>query len=208
MLPAEILKRIPDEGEIIALRMRETDLTKDYYFKMWSKEGPNNLMDFSLGSASPQASAGTGWSEIQDSANRYILEPEEENKMYLIYYGISPSLARIYRRYPANVDRGSLIGTRTTTGAVGFIDGVLSPPHVPSSQTEFITLLGLHPAFFGYHPYLEPSTITVRMNFYVVVFKIEYLRSPTEEEKMKAVKRTMGGITLLETPSWVVRRAS
>lgn len=208
MLPAEILKRIPDEGDIVALRMREADVTKDYYFKMWSKEGPNNLMEFSVGAAAAQDAAGTAWSGIQDSASRYLLEPENENEMYLIYYGISPSYARIYRRYPANVDLGSLRGTRTVGGTTGYIDGVMSPAHAPSPLTEFITLSGLQPSFLGYHPYLEPSSITVRMNFYVTVFKVDYIRAPSVEEIRKAIKRTMGGLILLETPSWVVRRAS
>lgn len=205
MLPADVLKRIPDEGQIVALRMREGFTPKDYYFRMWAKEGPNDYMNFSLGAASAQSTTGTGWSSIQDSSNRYILQPENEKEMYFIYYGVSPSYAWVYRRYPSGEDRGSLIGTRAVGDPTGYIDGVKSPPHTPSALTEIITLMGTYPAFCGYHPYLEPSSITVRMNFYVVVFLVEYIQNPTDAERKGIIPRTMGGLTLIETPSWVRR---
>ena len=182
-LPREVIDRIHGEGDLVALRMKLGNREKDFYFLVKAKELPNNLTEFSLGSATALAVAGTDWDDIQDSASRYQLEPEYEDYLYQIFYGISPSYARIYRNYPTNVDIGSLIGTRVVGGAVGFINGEQSPLLSPSALTEFWTLKGNHPSFMGYHPYAEPSSITVRMTFYVAKFLVEYLKTPTEEQK-------------------------
>ena len=202
-LPAEVLKRIPDEGDWVGLKMLIGSTKTDFYFKIEAKEGPNDLGEFSLGAAASQATAGTGWDEIQDANSRYLLEPEFQNYLYLVHWGVTPSIARIYRQYPAGVDRGSLLGTRAVGDASGWIDGVKSPAGFPSPLTEMWILKGTHPAFNGYHPYTEPGSITVRMNFYLTKFYVGYTKGATPPPGVKVLARTMGGITLFEAPQWL-----
>ena len=204
-LPREVIEKIPSEGGIVALRMKVEGRDTDFYFLIRSKEGPNDLREFSLGSASAMATAGTGWDDIQDSNNRYHLEPEFENYLYQVFYGITPSYAWLYRRYPANVDLGSLVATRAIGGNTGYVDGGSSPLRSPSAQTEFWTLKGNHPSFIGYHPYAVPTSITVRVSFYITKFFVDYLRTPTEEQIEKAIVRTMGGVGLFDAPEWLRR---
>ena len=202
MLPADVTSKILNEGQIIALKMKVSDSITDFYLQVKTKEGPNDLLEFSLGSASAQAVAGTDWDEIQDSSNRYLLEPEHDRTLYQIFYGITPGYARVYRRYPSNVDRGSLLGTRTIGGQIGYINGWMSAAFTPSPLTEFFTIMGLHPSFLGYHPYLEPATITVRMNFFVIKYNVEVV-ALSQERKAKIITRTMGGVEILQAPQWL-----
>lgn len=202
-LPAEVLARIPDEGEWVGLKMLIGPTPRNFYFRVLTKEGPADLGEFSLGAASARATAGTGWDEIQDANSRYWLEPEFENVLHLVYWGVSPSIARIYRQYPAGVDRGSLLGTRAIGDNVGWVDGVKSPALIPSALTEFFVLKGTHPSFLGYHPYLEPASITVRMNFYITKFQVEYLKATPFTAGSSVKERTMGGLTLFQAPLWL-----
>jgi len=202
-LSLDAVQRLFGEGDIIALRMQESNTPKNYYFKVQSQERPNNLADFSLGSAVAQATAGTGWSEIQDSQSRNLLEPESEDTIFHIFYGIDPVTAQVYRRFPGNVDHGSLRGTRDVSGDVGYIDGWSSPYYYPSAVTEFFNIKGLNPNFNGYHPYTEPGSITVRMFFYVARYLVDYLKQPTEAEKARAAVRTMGGVPLASAPEFL-----
>jgi hypothetical protein len=209
VLPAEVVKRLLEEGDVLGLKMGtpgNNGVPQLYYFLIDTKEGPNDLEDYSLGSATGQNTTGTDWSEITDSQGRYLLEPEFEGNIFQVYYGVYPSYAWIYRRYPSNVDRGSLRGVRTIgdrTYRVGKIDGQKSPYRTPSPLTELFTMKGMHPAFLGYHPYLEPATTTIRLNFYVTKYGVRYLSSPTEAQKAKAQVRILGGEALIEIPQWL-----
>ena len=202
-LTREVVERIPREDQVIALRMKVGGKEKDFLFLVLTKEGPNDLKEFSLGAASALNATGTSWSNITDSAGRYHLQPEFERYLYQAFYGISPSYAWVYRRYPANVDLGSLLSTRTIGGQVGYVSGGQSPIATPSPITEFWTLKGVYPSFLGYHPFAEPSSATVRMTFFVTKFRVDYLVAPTEEQLSRAIRRTMGGTELLEAPEWV-----
>lgn len=203
-LPDVLVNRLHRENDVVALIFKVSDQTHLFPLRIDSLEAPNNLYEFSLGAATALATAGTGWSQIQDSSNNYHLQPPDEDVLYQVFYGISPSLARVYRRYPANVDRGSLNGTRVVgTDAIGYIDGQMSPLRYPSPVTELYTVKGIYPSFFGYHPRAEPSSITVRLSFYIYSFGVTYLK-PSEVDPAKIThKVTMGGRTLMQAPSWL-----
>lgn len=202
-LPLEIVERVPDDGDVVALKMREGSREKYYYFLITDKEGPNNLEEYSLGAATALAAAGTSWQEITDSQGRYHLEPENDRVLYQTFYGIHPSYAWVYRRYPTNEDLGSLLGTRAIGGQVGYISGVDSPIASPTALTELWTLEGTHPSFLGYHPRGEPSSVTVRMSFFVHKFSVNYLTAPTVEQMRAAKRKTMGGLKLMDAPQWL-----
>lgn len=205
MLPPEVTDRLHKEGDIVALKMRRGSDIVLAYLQINTVERPNDLLDYSLGAASALATAGTGWNEILDSSSYKHLEPEFEEILYQAFYGITPSFARVYRQFPSGRDLGSLRGTRVVgTDPIGFVDGLISPYKHPSPVTEFYNIKGTYPAFFGYHPYAEPSSITVRMNFFISTYGITSIGDTiTEEEKKKAKIVTMGGRTLLQVPQWL-----
>lgn len=196
--------RLYHEGEVVALRMMEGAALKDYYFRVDTAEYPNNRSEFSLGSATALAAAGTGWNNITDSSNVYILEPQESNLLFQYWYGIGPSIARLYRRYPPGVDRGALLQTRNPgVDPEGYIDGVSSPLRVPSPITEGHSIKGLRPSFYGYHPYATPSTITVRLTFYVATYGLTYLKGSDVDRTRRMRLITVGGRVPPQSPSWV-----
>lgn len=200
-----IARRLHDEGEIVGLRFLRGALPITRYLRIETAERPNNLSEFSLGSASAQNTTGTGWLQIQDSNNNFFLQPDYRYIMYQIYYGVGPSYARVYRRYPAGVDRGSLFGTRLIGSQVGWVDGLISPLHRPSVQTEFYTVNGQYPSFNGYHPYGAPASITVFMSFYISAYSVAKVKAEdlTDEEKKGVKLVTMGGRTLMQAPDWL-----
>jgi len=194
------------EGDIISLKMLDGNDTKLYPFQVESREAPNNYTEFSLGSATALAQAGTGWNTIQDSSNRYILEPEYTGVIYQVFYGISPSYARVYRQYPSGVDRGSLTGTRNPgADPIGYVSGDQSPLLQPSPTTELFTVRGQHPAYYGYHPYARPATANIKMTFYIVSYAVNGVRTDDQQWIMNNSERivSMGGRTLMAAPGWV-----
>ena len=216
MLPSDLVARTLNDGDVVGLLMSIGAEKRRFYFHVDSAEKPIVLADFSLGSASALASAGTNWQEITDSDGRFHLEPEYEKTAYQFFFGVSPGQAWVYRRYPSNVDINSLLGTRTIGGQVGFISGGQSPYRSPSPLTEMWSLKTLHPSFLGYHPYAEPSSITVRTTFFVMRYDVTFLgvdpsgtaederrRIAPDHQRAKASIRSVGGHQLMDRPSWV-----
>jgi len=204
--PVAITDRLHNVGDLIALKMLESSVVKLYPFRIESVEYPNNRAEFSIGSATALAAAGTGWNTIQDSSNRFILEPEFAEVIYQGYYGITPSIARVYRQYPSGVDRGSLVGTRNPgVDPIGYISGDMSPGLWPSPITEFYAVRGQHPAFYGYHPYARPASITVRLNFYINVYGVTCVPGMSYNEIEQQARNiiTLGGRTLMQAPGWM-----
>ena len=204
--PVAITDRFHNVGDLIALKMLEGSKVKLYPFRIESLEYPNNRPEFSIGSATALATAGTGWNTIQDASSRYILEPEFAEVLYQGFYGITPSYARVYRQYPSGVDRGNLVGTRNPgVDPIGFISGDMSPGLWPSPITEFYSVRGQHPAFYGYHPYARPGTVTIRMNFYISMYGITCVAGMTGEQILQKAKKiiTLGGRTLMQAPGWM-----
>lgn len=207
MLSPEIIERLFKQQDILGLQMTFGSEKKTVYFQIDTVEYPNDLADFSLGTASALAVAGTTWSDIQDSASRFLLEPEYESIIYQLFFGINPGQAWVYRRYPANRDINSLVGTRAIGSGQGHIDGLKSPYKNPSPLTEMFTVRGARPAFLGYNPYADPASITVRLYFYVVRYDVTLKGfNLTEEEKKRAVTRNVGGHDLVPAPTWIETR--
>jgi len=216
MLPREAYARILSEGQILGLKMLVGSEKRIFHFRADTVEGPNDLMNYSLGAAVQTNTAGTDWDEIIDSSGRYYLEPEYEKIIYHFFFGISPAQTWIYRRYPSNKDINSLLGTRTIGSGVGHIDGIKSPYRSPSPISEMFTIKGLHPSFLGYAPYAEPASITVRLNFFVTRYDVTFLGvdpSGTDEDQKRLIApqeardrakvRTTGGHELVPIPSWI-----
>ena len=211
MLPSDVVKRFLAEKQILGLRMKRDSMPRTLYFEVEVAEGPDDLANFSLGAATAQSATGTGWDEIQDSASRYWLEPASERVIYQFFFGVAPGQAWIYRQYPTGVDINSLIGVRAIGDAVGFVDGIKSPYRSPSPLTEMWSMKGMHPAFLGYNPYLEPSSITIRLNFFVMRYSViprgidagDRVNIAPPDIRARAVVRSVGGRDLIDIPTWV-----
>ena len=211
--PESLVARYHRVDDYVGLQFRTGNREGWAYFRVLSREAPNDLWDFSLGTASAQAVAGTGWSRIQDSSNKEWRVPDPDNVMYQGFYGITPSYARVYRQVMSGNDRGSLNpATRQIGDPVGFINGEMSPYRRPSFMTEFHTVRGMTHAFLGYHPYGEPASVTVRMNFFVATYGVENVSSLLTElqvtrliETGQLKRYTVGGRTLVEAPTQLVR---
>jgi hypothetical protein len=200
-----LLPRLHRENDLLGLVFRKGPIPWMYYVRILTAEFPNDLKEFSIGSANALAAAGTGWETVDDSNGKEFLEPEEASKVNQVFYGIAPSQARVYRQYPTNIDRGSLVSTRAIGSQVGYVDGRQSPLLYPSPTSEFFVVKGHHPAFMGYHPYAQPSSISVYMNFYVASYGVIEL-DPAQlsmEQKLRTRRITMGGVSLMEAPSWL-----
>lgn len=218
MLPSITQARILDEKAILGLVMKlGTEEKRTLYWEVQTKEGPNDLADYSLGSATAQSATGTGWNEIVDSNGRYHLEPEYERIVYHFFYGVYPQQAWVYKRYPSNKDLNSLLGTRAIGGGIGHIDGFKSPYRAPTPLTETFSMKGIHPSFLGYAPFLEPTSYTIYLYFFVTRYDVVFLgvdpagdaekdavrKIASEDVRRRAVVRTMGGHELMDIPSWV-----
>jgi len=210
MLPIEVVSRFLDERQILGLLMKVDGIRRIIYFETEVVEGPDDLMDFSLGAAVAQATAGTGWKTIQDSSSRYYLEPADDAVIYHFFYGISPGQARVYLQYPSGVDLNSLITTRAISDPVGFVDGIKSPYRSPSVVTEMFSMNGAYPAFLGYNPYKEPASITIRMNFFIMRYSVRLLgtdggnwKIAPPDVRARAAIRAVGGRNLVDVPSWI-----
>lgn len=198
--PQELMDRLLLEGQTIGLLMRLGNDEQQFNLRIKGREFPNNLREFSLGAATALDSAGTGVSEIQDSANRHLIVPEHEDTLYQVFYGINPSYARVFRYNPANTLRGQLRVVPTVTGDTGYLTGRDSPYQTPSAMTELFTIRDMNPGFLGYHPFGAPASITIRLNFFVIRYRA--VKVPVSEGEDRVI--TMGGSeNLVVAPNWI-----
>lgn len=208
-VPPSLVDYIHKEGDIVGLRFAGPTQQgyKVYYLKIVTAEFPNNLAEYSLGSASALAVAGTGYNEIEDASGNNYLESPNENELYQSWWGVTPSYARIYRQFPGGVNRGSLITDRAIGGQIGWIDGAMAPYREPSPITMMHTMKGLNAQFLGYHPRARPASITVYMYFWIARFIVERI-TPTPEQLAQAKVYTPGGARpLIAAPLWVEQGA-
>lgn len=198
--------RLHRENDLLGLLFNKDGGSRQYVLRILTAEYPNNLLNFSIGSANALASAGTGWETVDDSNGKEYLEPEYASQINQCFVGVAPSYARIYRQYPSGQERGSLIGTRAIGDQVGYVDGRYSPLRNPNPNTEFFVVKGQFPAFNGYHPQAEPASITIYANFYVASFNVEELNpanlSPADRARVRRI--TIGGRTLMTAPGWLM----
>lgn len=193
------------ENDLLGLLFLKDGVPREFVLRILTAEYPNNLMNFSLGSADALTSAGTGWVTIENANGVEYLEPEKESRVNQVFYGVAPGYARIYRQYPAGVERGNLIGTRAVGSQVGYVSGLYSPLHAPNPNTEFFVIKGQFPAFNGYLPYKEPASTNIYASFYVASFAVCELdpAGMTPEDKRRVRRITMGGKELMDAPGWL-----
>jgi hypothetical protein len=147
-------------GYLLVLHFYEGYVPLRVTDKEWS-----NLEPWSFGTVAALGNL-TTYDEVQDSQSRHYLEPHTENLIYHTFWGVTPTMARIYEQYPPREDIASMLSVpRSETGAVGFIDGNKSPFYGPLSKaTELFTVKEKYPQFQAYNP-LNDSMYNVMLAF-------------------------------------------
>ena len=193
-----------EEGFLFALQFKEGWVV--FRVRGWED---SNLTPWNLGSCSALSNL-SDWDEVQDSSNRHYLEPHAKTIVKHIFWGVNPPKARVFKQYPARVDRNSLIAvTRSLTGDVGYVNGDESPYEGPFSlRTELFTLKDLWPQFQVYNP-LTSTMNYVMMNFdvrsytYNLMLNRELIKDCLLGQR-RCRKHTVGGIDVpAEIPSWL-----
>lgn len=218
-LPQTVAVRVLVPGDMLGLRMAtgSGDLSRTFWWRIDTAE-PAKLEDFSIGAANAQAVAGTTWNEILKSGtNQSYLEPDQRGIINQLWWGVTPSIAWVYLQYPPSRDRLSLLGTRAIGDQQGYWTGRQSSPSIPAPETELYTMNGLHPAFNGYHPFLAPASITVRLTFWLWRFGASLVGVTSPDEAVpqgvpgvigRTLLRSVGGISLVAAPLWVTDLAA
>ncbi len=198
-LPQEILDRILKPGQVVGLWFTEGNQVVRKNLRILDYE-PTVLRDRIVGSAATALNTnGTTWDQIQDSSNRYLLQPTLEGYLHQYFYGVNPGYSWLYRSYPANKVRGGLVVPPAIGGNpnIGYTIGYDTPYQSPSAMTESFIVFGTNPAYLGYHPYAVPATITVRMNFWIFKYQVERVTLEPFREY------TIGGSPPIEAPKWL-----
>jgi len=128
-----------------------------------------------------------------------IFSVKEKDHLYQLFFGVSPSVCRVFPTYPRETEINQLdVGLHLSTYPVfGFIDGFESPLNKPSPRSQIFvpygSLIGF--AFYNYAPY----SIKPMMRFIVNRLKVETIKDV--ELIMKILQRrvectfaTIGGI--------------
>ena len=157
--------------------------------------------------------ATSSWTEITDTGGtRSMLEPENQNYMYDIKIGVSPSPFVIHMKWPEDTFYGTLHGIGSETGVYGGTLGVNSSWHDPTMQLFNIYENG-HPTFKMYNTSLSTLTATARIT--IDKLNTVYLgisRRPDEwiekNTGIPLVTVSLGGLRQMPAPSWLITKLS
>jgi hypothetical protein len=195
-----------EQGHLLALGFNEGWACFRIQHKEWS-----NLKPWSLGAVAALGSLAT-FNLIQTAApSVHYLEPHDRGLIYHIFFGVTPSPARIYSQYPPHDDLGSMLAaTRVVGGDVGYIDGNKSPYNGPFSlETELFTVKERYPALQAYNP-LNDAMYNVMLAFDQRQYTYTAITDKVLIKEMllgriKVKKYTMGRAypSPMTTPDWL-----
>jgi len=128
-----------------------------------------------------------------------IFKVDEKDHVYQLFFGVSPSVCRVFPAYPRETEINHLdVGLHTSTYTIfGFIDGFESPVNKPSPRSQIFVpygpLIGF--AFYNYAPY----AIKPMMRFIVNRLKVEVIKDPDLimkilQRRVECTFATIGGI--------------
>lgn len=186
-----------DEGYWFVQLLRKQQLTR---YKPW-------LFDDGVMIAS---SGTSGWETPLDANGRRYLEPQEEETLYQIFTGISPSQAKLYLQYTQRVDRMNLIVPRPVPGAIGYWDGYTSLYDDPAAETELWTLHDLYPHFNAENPPISGADKMIAAAFYINAYTYKVIKEKPKvlqflRKEKPAHIRTMGdGDRPIKAPAWLL----
>jgi len=122
----------------------------------------DRILDVATLTTAGQISADEHLSAVRllDSEANDILEVEEKDHLYHIFYGINPSRLKTYWYFTKTVARGAPDVTSMVPKAKwGYIDGFKSPFDAPSIKTEKFIPYGESMTAFAFH---NPGTVPIR----------------------------------------------
>lgn len=206
----EIHKYIPNENWFVGLLFDE-----GYWFvQLLRKQQLTRYMPYWFNDGDVIAYDGTsGWTAPSDSSGRRYLEPQEEETLYQIFTGITPTNAQLYLQYTQRVDRMNLITPRTVPGDIGFWDGEISRYRDPSPETELWTVHNLYPHMNVYNPAdtnMTNESHVIGASFYITPYTYAVVKDRNKimqflRKDKPATIRTMGdGDRPIKAPSWLL----
>jgi len=128
-----------------------------------------------------------------------IFKIDEKDHLYQLFFGVSPSVLRVFPAYPRETEINQLdVGLHIQTYNIfGFIDGFETPLNKPSPRSQLFVpygpLIGF--AFYNYAPY----TIKPMMRFIVNRLKVEVITDvdlimKILQRRVECTFATIGGI--------------
>jgi len=204
----EIEKFIPKENWYVGLLFNEGY----WFFKILRRQQLTVFKPYEFDdNVAIQVNATSGWEAPADALGRFYLEPQEEEYVYQVFTGISPSQAKMYLDYEQRDDRMNLITPRTVPGNIGFWNGEMSSYNDPSPQTELWMVHDQYPYFNVENPGITDEETVISASFYISVFTYQVV-----EDKQKILSflrgdkrctvRTMGdGSRPIKAPAWLLR---
>lgn len=208
----EIERYIPEENFYVSLLFNEGYWT----FKILRKQQLTVYKPYAFDDDALVAlKTLTGWEAPNDPQGRFYLEPQEEETLYQIFVGISPSMVQVYLQYLQREDRMNLITTRTVPGNIGFWDGEYSPYLDPSPGTELWTVHDLYPYMNAYIPGIADGHADfhdqqkIYVAFYITPFTYDVVADKAKalsflRGERRCTVRTMGdGQRPIKAPAWL-----
>jgi hypothetical protein len=186
-----------DEGYWLVQLLRKQQLTR---YKPWLFDSGVKIV----------AGGTSGWETPTDANGRRYLEPQEEETLYQIFTGISPTQAKLYLQYTQRVDRMNLIVPRTVPGDIGYWDGITSLYDDPAPETELWTLHDLYPHFNAENPPISGKDEMIAAAFYINAYTFKVIKEKPRilqflRKEKPAHIRTMGdGDRPIKAPAWLL----
>lgn len=202
----EIDRYIPQENWIIGLLFDE-----GYWFvRLIGKQQRTVYKPYWFNSGSVISAGSTsGWETPTDDEGRYYLEPQNEDTLYQVFIGLTPSTAKLYLSYPKRIDRMNLITPRDIPGSIGYWDGEDTPYRNPSPETELWVTHDMVPYFNAENPSANNSQ-KIGASFYITLFSYQVVTDRNIIEKFikgekRATLRTMGDPDqYISAPAWLL----
>jgi len=164
---------------------------------------------YSFGSVA--AGDSVSFTELKDGSNYYVV-PDNQDEVFHMYWGITPSSGRIYFKEPSSKERFVLYGSVTVGDDKDYISGVDTPYESPT--WEAFGIKDLNCSFSAYNPAGEAQIIKMSIigrKYYVswldlsnealINTKKEVLERLKEDVKNAAIK-SKGGVDLVTRPRW------
>lgn len=156
------------DGKLLGIKLLVDGKVRTVWWRVVGQE----FADYPYTFASVAAGASTGWIDLTNAQNTYILMPVRIDLIYHFFMGLYPTNSLTFIQYPANKDHNALTGYRPVSSAgIGAIRGIESGFNTPGGKSEFMTLRGLRPLLNIFNN--SPFTITPQLHLYAQMYRVE-----------------------------------
>lgn len=156
------------EGKLLGIGIKIGGKRETLWWRVQGRE----FADYNYSFASIARAIATGYIDLQDAVNNFILNPLRTDIINHFYVGITPATMLMYLQYPAGVEKNALVGNRTVdnTGN-GAIRGYESPLNAPARKSELFTLFNLRPRLNMYNN--GPITAVPSIRLYAMMYSVD-----------------------------------